>query len=444
MPNQNQSRFWWTTCIVFLGCCKTIALTNSNCRIRVHYPLSLRMTNRSPYKLHSSSPSYYGESYESEKTHNTVVANKATLLKASTFVDDTQPASLSVSLINYICINQASLLLFASAATIIATFFGENPLEISSLHWNDAQEFHSLFDWQLSSFRFIEGILATIPIITLGYIIETSDNIEISRFNFATTNMVISLFGRRKTAMKHSASASFQVMVLSALIAISSGISEEIIFRGYIPTAISSTTHSLPSALFGQAILFACGHLSKNAKPGENKLNWSLQFSSGLWYGSVYLITGGDIFPCVIAHVLYDIHTLCEAWARVNNQVDYTQNSSMECISEYEKNTMERLQLGTGITLAPDTINFVRHFFYTFDVDRAGSLSLSDCQRAVSYAFMNDNIVPDTEVVKNLFQQAKEQRYGDSSSIENHDRLGLSEFLYLLIILRLSSQDLSQ
>jgi len=438
MPNQNQSRFWWTICLVTLGGCESLALSNPKRRVRVANPLSFATSDRVPSKLHSTPPLYYQE----EEPQRSVLDNTPTIAKGQTSVGDTQSAALSIPIINYICVNQALLLLFASSTAIAASFF-VNPFEISSLHWNDAQQFHSLFDWQPSSFRFMTGVLAAIPVIAVESIIETSDNRDASRVNFATTNMVISLFGRRKSEMEPSATTFFQVMLLSAFIAISSGVSEEMIFRGYIPTAISTISYSLPAALFGQAVLFASGHLSKDAEPGENRLNWSLQLFNGLWYGSIYLMAEGDVLPCIIAHVLYDMHTLCETWTRVNNQMDYTQKSSMQ-MGEEEKNAVERLQIGTGITLNSETVNFARYFFYAFDNDHSGSLSLPDCQRAVSYAFMNDSIAPDTKVVRDLFEQAREQRDADGNSVEFSDRLDFSEFLSLLFVLRSNSRELSR
>eukprot|EP00536_Pseudo-nitzschia_multiseries_P015529 jgi/Psemu1/312255/fgenesh1_kg.904_\ len=256
--------------------------------------------------------------------------------------------------------------------------------------------------------------------------------------------MVISLFGRRKSAMEPTASASVQVMVLSAMIAICSGISEEMIFRGYIPTAISSVTHSLPLALFGQAALFAVGHLSKNANPGENKMNASIQSLIGIWYGVVYLTAGGDILPCIIAHILYDMDTLCETWTRVNNQMDYTQESSMKCPDDQEIYAAARLESETGIRLNKETVSFARHFFYAFDNDHLGSLSLSDCQRAVSYAFMYDKNSPDPEVVVDLFRQAKDQQYAKAGAAEVRDRLDFSEFLHVLFVLRSNSRAYSR
>ena len=163
-----------------------------------------------------------------------------------------------------------------------------------------------------------------------------------------------------------------------------------------------------------------------------------------MWYAAVYQMTGGDILPCIIAHVLYDMHTLCQTWTIVNNQIDYTQESSMNQMREEEKTAVERLQRGTGITLNSETVDFARHFFYAFDNDHAGSLSLSDCQRAVSYAFMNDSIAPDTGAVRDLFEQAKDQRYTDGNSVVSSDRLDFSEFLHLVVALRSNSRAYSR
>uniref|UniRef100_A0A7S0TC87 CAAX prenyl protease 2/Lysostaphin resistance protein A-like domain-containing protein n=1 Tax=Pseudo-nitzschia delicatissima TaxID=44447 RepID=A0A7S0TC87_9STRA len=443
MPNQNQPRFClWTICFVILGGYESLALSTSKCRLRISYSSAVQISSRGPSILHSTNPLYYQETCEEPVPKQpSVVANRRITAQSPT--DSTQAASISLPVINYICTNQALLLLFASSAAIAVSFFSNNPFEISSLHWNGAQDFHSLFDWQPSFSRVVTGLFASIPVIATGRFIETSDNRDASRVNFATTNMVISLFGRRKSALEPTASASLQVMVLSALIAVSSGISEEIIFRGYIPTAIFAMTNSLSSALFGQAVLYASGHLSKDAEPGENMLNWSQQLFNGLWYASVYQMSGGDILPCIISHVLYDMHTLCQTWTEVNDQMDYTQKSSKNRMEEEEQTAVQRVQRGTGITLNPETVDFARHFFYAFDNDHAGNLSLSDCQRAVSYAFMNDSTAPDSNVVRDLFEQAKEQRYANGNW-EPSDRLDFSEFLHLLVALRSNSRQFSR
>lgn len=445
MTNQNQSRLWWTICLFLLGGSEALSLSTGKTRRRTPYSPSFQTFNRHSSHLYSSV--YYEETRDEQVLQRpppSVVDSATRRPTASTIQERTQSASFSLPIINYICTNQALLLLFASSAAIAVSLFSNDPFEISSLHWNSGQDFHSLFDWQPSLSRVMTGLFATVPVIAAGRIIETSDNRDASRVNFATTNMVISLFGRRKSEMEPTASASFQVMVLSALIAISSGISEEIIFRGYIPTAIYGMTNSLLTAMAGQALLFAAGHLSKDAEPGENMLNWSLQFLNGLWYAGLYQMSGGDILPCIIAHALYDMHTLCQTWTEVNNQIDYTQTSSQNNLCEEQKTAVERLQRGTGITLTSETVDFARQFFYAFDNDKAGSLTLSDCQRAVSYAFMNDSVAPDANVVRDLFEQAKEQRYTHGNSGVSSDRLDFSEFLHLLVALRSNSRQYSR
>jgi len=421
-----------------------VFLTSKTLSSVVYHPNPSETSGRNLSVLRSSSPLYYQDGCDQfalEQPQSNARGNDKSITKTQTSGDESPSTTLSIPLINYICVNQAILLLIVSSITMLASLIGKSPMDMSSLHWNNMHEnFYSLFDWHPSLLRLTEGILAAIPLIGLGRLVETSDNRDVSRMFFSTTNMVISLFGRRKSAMEPTASASFQVMMLSAMIAISSGVSEEMIFRGYIPTAISTATHSLPLALFGQAALFAVGHLSKNAHPGENKMNASIQSLIGIWYGLVYLIAGGDILPCIIAHVLYDMDTLCETWTRVNNQMDYTQESSMKGLDNEEIYAAERLESETGIRLNTETVNFARHFFYAFDNDHVGSLSLSDCQRAVSYAFMNDKKSPEPEVVVDLFRQAKDRRSTDGGVVELRDRLDFSEFLHVLFVLRSNSR----
>jgi len=434
--NQNQIRLCWPICLVLLGRCASLVIPSRGFQHRIPNSFSLELSRVFTSKLHSTSPMSYEELSNEplvEQQKSTVIDNKL----SSSFIGNTESTAICIPLINQIFTNQVLLLLLASCTTVMASFFGDTPFEISSIHWNGVQEFHSLFDWHPSSFRIATGVLSAIPLIAMEQFIAKTDNRDASRVNFDTTNMVISLFGRRQSESELISSAPFKVILFSALIAISSGLSEEIIFRGYIPTALSTFTNSLPLALFLQAGLFASGHKSKNTRQGENEFfPWSLEFINGLWYGSVYLMSGGDILPCVIAHVLNDMHIIYSTWHRVNNQMDYTQDKTIQCMTEGESNVEDRLQTRTGITLNSETILFARQFFYAFDVDHTGSLSLHDCQRAVSYAFMNDNIAPDTNVVRDLFNQAQEERHDNDGSETSLDRLNFSEFLHLLFVLR--------
>jgi hypothetical protein len=258
--------------------------------------------------------------------------------------------------------------------------------------------------------------------------------------NFSTTNMVISLFGRRKTADDPTATSSSLVMALSAAIAISTGMSEEVVFRLYIPTAIAGLTHSLPLALVGQAALFSLGHISPRSTTGENKVVGSLQFVNGLWYGLVYLMAGGDVLPCIIAHILYDMHFFCETWMTINRQMDYTQEAFQKKLDPSEELAIQKIQQKAGPSLNTETLNFARRFFYAFDYDHKGSLSLQDAQRAVSYAFLQDKNVPPPIKVEEVFDKVLETRQpAHSTYFPPPDRLSVSEFLHVLLALKSQS-----
>jgi membrane protease YdiL (CAAX protease family) len=340
----------------------------------------------------------------------------------------------SMDLIHAIWLNQGAILLFGTALATVATFLSSGTVGLSSLHWNGGSDFHSFFDWSLNEMRLLEGVLATIPMIALGSIVENSNKREASQVNFSTINMVISLFGRRKSSRDPEASNSPTVMMLAGLIALSTGISEEMVFRGYIPTAIEALSHSLPLAILGQAALFALAHISPKSSPGENKVVGGLQLANGLWYGIVYAASGGDIVPCIIAHALYDMHVLCETWCGINKQMDYTQDAFQQDLDSKETEALAMMQRKAGPSLNDDTLNFARRFFYAFDYEHKGSLCLSDVYRAVNYAFLQDNLIPAQEQVEEVFDHVIDAR--DASLDYPGDRLTVSEFLRLLFTLK--------
>ena len=340
----------------------------------------------------------------------------------------------SMSLIRAIWLNQAAIFLLATVLTTIASFASTGGVDFSTLHWAGHTGFHSLFDWHMDAWRVAEGVIATIPMVMLGCALEQSDRRDASQVNFSTTNMCISLFGRRKSATDPEASDSTTVMALAALIALSTGISEEVLFRGYIPTGIQALTHSVPLAVLGQASLFAFAHISPKSSPDENKLVGGLQFVNGLWYGAIYAATGGDVLPCIIAHVLYDSHLLCETWSTINNQMDYSQDAFRKSLDPNEADALEKIQQQAGPALSSDTLNLARRFFYAFDYEHRGSLCLSDVHRAVNYAFLNDRVIPEHDEVECLFDHLIQQRHASFDYPDN--RLTVSEFLRLLFALK--------
>ena len=84
------------------------------------------------------------------------------------------------------------------------------------------------------------------------------------------------------------------------------GFCEELIFRGLIPHMFLSSFSFMDPILActAQASLFALGHTAPKSSFKENKVVASIQYLYGLWAGSLYLLTGGDIVPCIISHAV--------------------------------------------------------------------------------------------------------------------------------------------
>ena len=403
----------------------------------------------------SSSPIYYEEdnTFNDDTTttmtttnfnQNAVVVDQQQQQQQQQQRDGHQPQQqhhqISMKLVNSILFNQIFVLLLSLCVTYAGSFlFG---YDMADLHWSGAVDTagdgvalnqetfqHSFFvtNWNFTPLRITEGIIAAIPMITLAHRIETSEQRDAMEVNFSTVNMVLSLFGRRKSKGQDrdpTGSDPSEVMALSCGVGVATGVSEEIIFRGLVPSFIFSLSHSTPVAMAGQAALFAAGHLSPHAKAEENRLVGLLQFANGLWYGLVYVVLGGDLLPCIIAHMLYDVHTLCGTYQKANDQMDYTEHASRSKSPEWEQRAIEQMQQDAKM-LGPDTVEFARRFFFAFDEEKVGSLSRNDVQKAICYAFLQDEVIPDKNRIDELFDR-----------LERNDRMSFPHFLKMLLVLR--------
>jgi hypothetical protein len=263
--------------------------------------------------------------------------------------------------------------------------------------------------------------------------------------------MVMTLFGRRlhehpsnTTNISdhqtfHPETPMVHALLLSALLAPVTALSEEVVFRGMIPSAIHYLTRSIPLALVGQAILFGLGHVSPKASHGENRVVGALQSASALWYGLLYQMSGGNIFPCIIAHALYDMHIFMETWMRVNDQMDYTETAVLQRLSSQDEIDIRRIKHEAGASLTVETLALLRRFFYAFDEDHVGRLTRSNVQRAVSYAFLQDSTPPSQEKVDLLIDKLLASRVSADHG-EFADRLKLPEFLRLVLFLKATGQ----
>lgn len=349
-----------------------------------------------------------------------------------------------------VAMSQVFALLGVTLVTAIVLAVSGHPIDMSTLHWNGSNQFVPFWDFQATPLRLFEGIIAAAPMIFLGAQVEKSDDRDASHVNFSTMDMVMSLFGRREHVHKDGDTSyppetpMMHAMSLSVALAVITGLSEEVVFRGIIPSAIFHLAQSVPITLVAQSLLFGLGHLSPQASLGENKVISGLQATNGLWYGLVYLATGGDILPCIIGHALYDIHVFMETWMSINEQLTYTEEAVLKILSPEDEIEIRRIKQEAGPRLSTETLAHARRFFYAFDYEHQESLSKSDVKRAVSYACLHDKVQPTDDRVSRLFDTMLEQRpIHDSNFVatERHqDRLGLAEFLKLLFLLKAKPQ----
>ena len=341
--------------------------------------------------------------------------------------------------------SQALALSAVLVGTAIALAVFGHSADLSSIHWNGSNEFYSLWDFHFTTTRVMEGVIATVPLVYLGTHFERSDHRDVCHCNFSTMNMVMTLFGRRAhehkddTACHTPETPMIHALGFSVALAMITGVSEEIVFRGIFPSVLFNLSDSIPATLVGQAVLFALGHLSPRSSFGENKVVTGLQATNGLWYGLVYLATGGDILPCIIAHALHDVHVFVETWMKINDQVDYTEFSVRQKLPSDDEVQIQRIKEEAGPNLSTETLAHARRFFYAFDYDHRGSLSESDVKRAISYAFLQDKVQPDDDRVSELFARMLQQRDGKFIKKDSQNRLSLSEFFRLLFLLKARS-----
>jgi len=96
------------------------------------------------------------------------------------------------------------------------------------------------------------------------------------------------------------------VALLSFGISYLTGVGEEVVFRGLVPHILKATicAGNTAFAWVGQAGIFALGHTSPKSSLQENNTVGSIQFLNGLCAGALYLLVGGDLVPCIIAHAV--------------------------------------------------------------------------------------------------------------------------------------------
>jgi len=345
--------------------------------------------------------------------------------------------------VRLIVLSQILLLLSASLATIVISACSGLPIDINSLRWYELEEIQSNF----ITYDVIKGFLGAVPLILAGTLVAKGENRDFAVADFISKDMVITLFGRRRDTIQKDdvlitnhqtlrpTTPTIHAFTLSFIIAMIAGTCEEIVFRDLVPSAIYQYSNSLEITLLSQAALFGMVHISPKISHAENKVFSTSQAVVGLWYGVVYLQAGGNILPCIIAHALNDSHMFMKNWKEINDQMDYTENAVFKELTAADQDDLRVIKEEVGPKLSTETFAFLRRFFYAFDYDRIGCLSRPDVQKAIYYAFLNDDEKPNEKRVNNLFTKLVSIRDETKQNNSIH-RLELAEFIRLVLHLR--------
>jgi hypothetical protein len=271
--------------------------------------------------------------------------------------------------------------------------------------------------------------------------------------------MVVTLFGRRQrtSADVYSeddtslSTSSWNSLQNTMLLTGASALTQEVIFRFLVPILFFHLTQSVAVAFVGQAVLFGLNHIDPTAtRTEENQVAVAGQSANALVYASLYLGTGGLLWPCVLAHFLYDMHMLTTTWHTVNDQIDWAQDHSdidRQNLSDNDGKVLAALKEHSRGALTSESMQVLHRFFYAFDSDHQSYLSLRDVQTAISYCFWTTQTEPTEAHVEALFTAILNERptaTDGTISAPPADRLSWVEFIRCLISLRAYTRQLQQ
>lgn len=321
---------------------------------------------------------------------------------------------INTPLILAILANQALVLFGASLFAVGSLFFTDGLSVFAQLpetfRWVGGDT-ASAAEFGISFPQLLFGAIGSLPSIFIGTLMEQSDKRKFANTNFSTIIMVMTIFGRRKTPPKEfipeqyrnqsfPTSSTLSVVFWSLIIASITGFCEELVFRCEIPSIITHYSGSVAVALLGQALLFGLGHASPRSNLTENVIVMSLQVVNGLCFGLLYVLTGGDIVPCMIAHAIYDFQVFFFTWLSTNAQIEYADRMYLEPLPQDVQRTVSLLRVGDD-----NMFRTCKRLFYTFDYDKNKTLSLSEVRRGISYLWLQlgSSAPPPEKLVDSLF-----------------------------------------
>ena len=335
-----------------------------------------------------------------------------------------QAGGMNQGLVKALLLNQVFTLGVGTLITAL-TIGVEKMAQLS--HWADSSGLGIYSDVN----PVVLGVLGALPSIVIGSLVENSDKREFANTNFSTIIMVLTLFGRRNAppdelrppqlrGKPFPTSKTLDVMTISTILATATAIAEETIFRANVPGVIAYYNHNnVALALFGQAVLFGLGHVSPKSNMVENGIVVGFQAINGICFGLLYILSGGNLLACIIAHAVYDFQVLLMTWVTTNAQIEYAEVRYLEPL---ESDLRKELTAFGHENLLGEC----KRLFYTFDFDKNRSLSLGEVRKGMAYLWMEKGSpAPATRDIDELFQ----------TFAHGKSRMSLPEFAQLFMAL---------
>lgn len=344
-------------------------------------------------------------------------------------------SAMNVPLIRALLLNQGLILTIATILSAVLLFASDGFDSFNHLneifHWSG----DGYIDLTLTPARLLLGVAASVPVVAFGKVIENSDNRRFANINFSTITMVFTLFGRRKAppdvfrpsdlkGKRYPTTATAEALLQSFVLSTVTGICEETVFRMEVPGLLNHNLGGFPVLpLVGQAFLFALGHSQPGTSISENGIVIGLQLINGSWFGLVYLLTGGDLIVCMVAHAVYDFVVFFNTWLDSNGQIEYAEKMWSSPLPPDIQSDVDNI-LRTNAKVDPKIFNMIKRLFYIFDFDKNKALSKSEVRKGFSYlALERAGSPPPQDQVDALFDKY--------TSVDDKSRLTFADFLRL-------------
>lgn len=274
-----------------------------------------------------------------------------------------------------------------------------------------------------------------------------------SQLNFATSHLVFDLFGRRPRQIQHQPVSSehgspfvassmvdmFATILIIGLVSFVTAFCQELSFRGFFCEIVSKQLSILgpmpfaaSAAVVVQAAVYAA-LTTPSVDASSSKVDFlslTYKFTAGLLLG-ILAGTSHSLLPGVAVQFLSTWHVMSKSWVHVNHHMDWVERQVLPAVS-YDHSTVR----------IPNDIRWsLFRFSCAFDIEEQESLSLSDCQRAVSFAFWHSENPPSQEEVRQAVLSQEGSRSGDHPHMPDDYtsesvRINFDEFVDVLVALK--------